>query len=189
MLEFGVLPVPRVLLASSSGSQGVLLLFLSVVLPRWEQEPAEEVDARSCFNKLVGPPDFGLGAWCRVEAMEATDRLFFFCHRGDGEGKCWWPSLHRSTRRVAVVFDGVHQLRLGFASLSMVRGTVLGCAARCPTASSTSGPECQEGDHTQEILAGTVHLLATKWFVPSGVEMAGNGVSPAVERTKDSIVF
>ena len=40
-----------------------------------------------------------------------------------------------------------------------------------------------------EILAGAPILLAVKWFVPDGVKVAGDGVSPAVERTKDLIVF
>jgi hypothetical protein len=41
----------------------------------------------------------------------------------------------------------------------------------------------------KEILAGASHLLTVKWFAPGGVKVAGNGVSPPVERTNDWIAF
>lgn len=50
----------RVLLALSSCSQGVLLLFLLVVLPRWEPKAAVGAGARSCSNKLVCVLEIGV---------------------------------------------------------------------------------------------------------------------------------
>jgi hypothetical protein len=40
-----------------------------------------------------------------------------------------------------------------------------------------------------EILLSSPHLLATKWFIPSGVKVAGDGVSIPVERTREYIAF
>jgi hypothetical protein len=41
-----------------------------------------------------------------------------------------------------------------------------------------------------EILVDAPHHLATKWFIPGGVnKVAGDGVPFPVERSKDSIAF
>jgi hypothetical protein len=40
-----------------------------------------------------------------------------------------------------------------------------------------------------EILIGVPRLPTTKWFVPGGVKVSSDGVSLAVERTKDLTAF
>jgi hypothetical protein len=50
---------------------------------------AEETGARSCPNKLIYPLDLDLGTCCYVDVMGAAGRLFFFRHRGGGDGGYW----------------------------------------------------------------------------------------------------
>jgi hypothetical protein len=41
-----------------------------------------------------------------------------------------------------------------------------------------------------EFLTGTSHFPTAKWFVPGGwLQVAGFGVSPSMEKTKDLITF
>jgi hypothetical protein len=42
---------------------------------------------------------------------------------------------------------------------------------------------------SSELLVGVQRLSITKWFVPGGVEVAGDGGSTPVEKSKDWIAF